>query len=133
VPLLHSTRPRLRYTGPESFLATVSAVLLYFVFGGGPQAWAENWQVNLPLWAFVLGYAGRLQVELLRTMVEYVQRRLPKAAPITAGETRATPSKKRDNETSEDKNANEAKPPPLGKLNKSEEEEPGESQSEDKK
>jgi hypothetical protein len=113
--------------------STVSAVLLYFVFGGGEEAWAENWAVNLPLWAFVLGYAGRLQVELLRTMVEYVQRRLPKVAPTPAGETGVTPSKKEDIETSEEKDANEAKGPPLGNLKKLEEEEPGEQQSEDKK
>jgi hypothetical protein len=111
----------------------VSAVLLYFVFGGGKDAWAGNWQVNLPLWAFVLGYAGRLQVELLRTMVERVQRSLPKVAPTPAGETRATPSKKRDNELSEDKATNEAKGPPLPNLKKPKDEEPVEQPSEDKK
>ena len=111
----------------------LSAVLIYFVFGGGEAAWAENWQVNLPLWAFVLGYAGRLQVELLRIMVERVQRSLPKAAPPSAGETRATPSQKRDNETSEDKAANDRKVPTLPDQPKPKEEEPEEPSSEDKK
>jgi hypothetical protein len=112
--------------------STVSAVLLYFVFGGEGEAWAGNWGVNLPLWAFVLGYAGRLQVELLRTMVEYVQRRLPKAAPIAAGEPRGTPSQKKDNETSEDQVANDSKVPTLPDKPKPEEKEPGESPGEDK-
>jgi hypothetical protein len=111
----------------------VSAVLLYFVFGGGEEAWAGNWEVNLPLWAFVLGYAGRLQVELLRSMVERVQRGLRTVVPASVGETEAGPSRKRDNETSEDNAAKEAKVPPLGNLKKSEEEHPGESSSEDKK
>jgi hypothetical protein len=53
--------------------AITSAILLYFVFGGGTNAWAQNWELNLPLWAFVLGYAGRLQVEFLRAMVERVE------------------------------------------------------------
>jgi len=111
----------------------VSAVLLYFVFGGGTEAWAENWQVNLPLWAFVLGYAGRLQVELLRIMVEYVQRRLPKVASTAAEGAGATPSQKRDSETTEEKIANEVKGPPLPKLKKPKDEEPEEQPSEDKK
>lgn len=111
----------------------LSAVLIYFVFGGGEEAWAENWQVNLPLWAFVLGYAGRLQVELLRTMVERVQRSLPKVAPTPAGETGAAPSPKRDHETSEDKVANDFKGPPLPNQKKPKEEEPGEQTSKDKK
>jgi hypothetical protein len=111
----------------------VSAVLLYFVFGGGSEAWAENWQVNLPLWAFILGYAGRLQVELLRTMVERVQRSLPKVAPTPTGETRTTPSPKRDNETAEDKAANDRKVPTLPDQPKPKEEEPEEQTSEDKK
>jgi hypothetical protein len=54
--------------------AITTAVLLYFVFGGvEEQAWAKNWKVDLPLWAFVLGYAGRLQVALLTAMVERVE------------------------------------------------------------
>jgi len=69
--------------------AITSAVLLYFVFGG-EKAWAENWRVNLPLWAFVLGYAGRLQVELLRIMVERVEK------GITALVPSATTKKKKD-------------------------------------
>lgn len=112
--------------------ATVSAVLLYFVFGGAEEAWAGNWGVNLPLWAFVLGYAGRLQVELLRTMVEYVQRRLPKVAPTPAGVSEAGPTRKRDSETPEDKAANDKKLPTLPDQPKLEEEEPGESPGEDK-
>jgi hypothetical protein len=53
--------------------AITTAVLLYFVFGG-KEPWAKNWRTDLPLWAFVLGYAGRLQVELLRIMVERVEK-----------------------------------------------------------
>jgi len=49
-----------------------TAVLLYFVFGGA-KPWAENWTVDLPLWGFILGYAGKLQVELLGKMVDRVQ------------------------------------------------------------
>jgi len=111
----------------------VSAVLLYFMFGGGKDAWAGNWQVNLPLWAFVLGYAGRLQIELLRTMVERVQRSLPRVAPAPAGESGAGPAQKGNNETSEDKAAKQANPPALGNLKPIEKEEPGASQNEDQK
>lgn len=60
--------------------AVTSAVLLYFVFGGN-EPWAENWEVNLPLWAFVFGYAGKLQVELLKIMVMRVESALTKLAP----------------------------------------------------
>ncbi len=49
-----------------------TVVLLYFVFGGA-EPWAKNWQVDLPLWAFILGYAGKLQVELIEKMVERIQ------------------------------------------------------------
>ena len=49
-----------------------TAVLLYFIFGG-EKPWAENWAVNLPLWGFIIGYAGKLQVEILSRMVERVQ------------------------------------------------------------
>jgi hypothetical protein len=112
--------------------AILSAVLLFFVFGGGKEAWAENWEVNLPLWAFVLGYAGRLQVELLRIMVERVQRSLPKAVPTPVGESEAGLARKRDNETSEDNAANDRKVPTLPDQPKPKEEEPGESPSKDK-
>ncbi len=49
-----------------------TAVLLYFIFGG-EKPWAENWEVNLPLWGFIVGYAGKLQVDILSRMVERVQ------------------------------------------------------------
>ena len=112
--------------------SVVTAVLLYFVFGGGEEAWAGNWEVNLPLWAFVLGYAGRLQVELLRTMVERVQRGLRTVVPASVGETEVGPPRKRDNEISEDMAVNDRKVPTLPDQPKPEEEEPGESPSEDK-
>lgn len=49
-----------------------TAVLLYFIFGG-EEPWAKNWAVDLPLWGFIIGYAGKLQVEILSRMVERVQ------------------------------------------------------------
>jgi hypothetical protein len=49
-----------------------TAVLLYFIFGG-EKPWAENWEVNLPLWGFIIGYAGKLQVDILSRMVERVE------------------------------------------------------------
>lgn len=50
----------------------ITAVLLYFIFGG-EKPWADNWAVNLPLWGFIIGYAGKLQVDILSKMVERVQ------------------------------------------------------------
>jgi len=113
--------------------SVLSAVLLYFVFGG-KKPWAENWQVNLPLWAFVLGYAGRLQVELLGSMVERVQSGLQKATRASVYEKSSVSSKKKDDESPEESAGKEPKspPPPLGNLPKPEEEAPGETVPEDK-
>jgi hypothetical protein len=70
--------------------SVTTAVLLYFVFGG-KEPWAKNWTEDLPLWAFTLGYAGKLQVELLRRMVDYVQNAISKL-PATAGKGRDKPA-----------------------------------------
>ncbi|MCP4665316.1 MAG: hypothetical protein GY849_03030, partial [Deltaproteobacteria bacterium] len=52
--------------------AVVTSVLLYFVFGGA-EPWATKWEYNLPLWAFVFGYAARLQVKFLHLMVQRIE------------------------------------------------------------
>ncbi|OEU66998.1 MAG: hypothetical protein BBJ57_02605 [Desulfobacterales bacterium PC51MH44] len=97
--------------------AVTSAVLLYFVFGGN-EPWAENWEVNLPLWAFVLGYAGKLQVELLRIMVERVGRALTKfAQPPTRGE-KGVSSREEGEGTPVEEPPTPTEPPPLEKLEK---------------
>ena len=52
--------------------AVTTTVLIFLIFGldiGG----SNTSEFSLPLWAFVLGYAGRLQVELLRALVERVE------------------------------------------------------------
>jgi hypothetical protein len=49
-----------------------TAVLMYLVFGG-KTPWANDWAENLPIWAFALGYAGKLQVEILQKVVEHVR------------------------------------------------------------
>ena len=95
--------------------AVTTAILLYFVFGGD-EPWADQWMIDLPLWAFVLGYAGRLQVELLRRMVGRIERAMQESRPLggkkspkTAGQTPAG---------SGEQAADEQGPPPLGTLKK---------------
>ena len=80
--------------------AITSAVILYFVFGGGKEAWAQNWQVDLPLWAFVLGYAGRLQVELLTALVERVEDAIRVVLPAKREKTKTTPGEAKKGHTS---------------------------------
>jgi hypothetical protein len=70
--------------------SVTTAVLLYLVFGG-KDPWAKDWAENLPLWAFTLGYAGKLQVELLRRMVDYVQSAISRL-PANAGKGREKPA-----------------------------------------
>jgi hypothetical protein len=55
-----------------------TSVLLFFIFGG-EKPWAENWAVDLPLWGFIIGYAGKLQVDILSRMVERVQNAIQSA------------------------------------------------------
>jgi hypothetical protein len=79
--------------------SVTTAVILYLVFGGGEEeAWAKHWVENLPLWGFVLGYAGKLQVELIRKMVDYVQNAISKL-PATAGKGREKPADHRGSAT----------------------------------
>lgn len=52
----------------------VSSIILYFVFGsitGTPQN--GHWKINLPLWAFVLGYASRLQINFLSVVIQRIE------------------------------------------------------------
>jgi hypothetical protein len=77
--------------------SVTTAVLLYMVFGGR-DPWAKDWAENLPLWGFVLGYAGKLQVELIRKMVDYVQSAISKL-PATAGKGREKPADHRGSAT----------------------------------
>ncbi|MGD8385674.1 MAG: hypothetical protein PVG49_00940 [Desulfobacteraceae bacterium] len=97
--------------------AVTTSILLYFVFGG-KEPWAENWTIDLPLWAFVLGYAGRLQVELLRRMVERIEQALREIIPLNksrstnAGQTPPTAPRGTSSEN--------RMPPALGTLKKPE-------------
>jgi len=97
--------------------AVTTSILLYFVFGG-KEPWAKNWTIDLPLWAFVLGYAGRLQVELLRRMVERIEQALRGIKPPSKGQSPGAgpPSPSAPQETPPE----ERMPPALGTLKKPE-------------
>lgn len=64
----------------------VSSIILYFVFGSitdTPQD--SHWKVNLPLWAFVLGYASRLQIEFLSVLIQRIEGAISSIFPPRLG------------------------------------------------
>lgn len=50
----------------------ITSISMYFVFGG-KNPWAQEWVSNLPLWAFIMGYAGKLQIDFLRILVKQIE------------------------------------------------------------
>jgi hypothetical protein len=73
--------------------SVLTAILLLFLFGGD-EPMVGGWEVQLPLWGFVIGYAGKLQVEILRVLVARIDAAIkalfpppkkPPEVPPTAG------------------------------------------------
>ncbi len=50
----------------------ITSITMYFIFGG-ENPLAQEWVSNLPLWAFIMGYAGKLQIDFLRILVKQVE------------------------------------------------------------
>lgn len=55
------------------YSGSVTTTVLIFLIFGLDIGKSNTSEFSLPLWAFVLGYAGKLQVELLRVLVERVE------------------------------------------------------------
>jgi hypothetical protein len=94
--------------------SVISAILLLFIFGGGNPL-VKNWQINIPLWGFVIGYAGRLQVEILRLLVTRVETAISAVFPPSQG--RVAPGQPSGSDKVE-KAEDVSKPPPLGTMKK---------------
>ncbi|MFC1516673.1 hypothetical protein ACFL7E_07955 [Thermodesulfobacteriota bacterium] len=96
--------------------SVLSAVLLLLVFGGTGDL-AESWTTNLPLWGFVIGYAGRLQVEILRVLVTRVEASIKTIFPPVHSPSDSVGTKTEGKDATPDERP---KPPNLGILKKPE-------------
>ena len=97
--------------------SVTTTVLIFLIFGLdiGKSSASE---FSLPLWAFVLGYAGRLQVELLRVLVERVEDGIKTVFPRRQ-EKKGTPLPEKGGGTPTTRPRPDGSGlPSLGKLNK---------------